>query len=42
MQDIRIVIQVPPPPYEGEEVPLPASPPAAAKPSSLRFRDDDE
>ena len=41
MQDIlRIVVQVPPPPYMGEKLP-PAPPPVApvaAKPSSLRIR----
>ena len=42
MQDIlRIVVQVPPPPYEGECLP-PAPPVDWSRPSSLRFRDDDE
>ena len=41
MKDVvRIAVMVPPPPYMGEELP-PASPPVAAKPSSLRIRDDD-
>ncbi len=39
MPDIlRIVVQVPPPPYEGEELPPPQPAPAApAKLSSLRI-----
>lgn len=42
MQDIlRIVVQVPPPPYEGEEVPPPSAPPVDwSTRSSLTLRDE--
>ena len=40
MQDIlRIVVQVPPPPYEGERLP-PAPPVDWSIPSSLTLRDE--
>ncbi len=40
MSDIHIIVQVPPPPYMGEELP-PAPPVDWSLSSSLKIRDDD-